>query len=312
MKSTNCSIKGCNADGTCFNNPVICANVACYDNKGCVEALGGCQKTSRNCDDKNACTLDKCDVAKNNCTNVATPCAATDKCTVATCNTTLGCVTAPVNCDDKIECTIDTCNPLTGCVHTPADTYCEDNNLCTNQSCVVGKGCVYVNLTCTVNSPCLDPVCQPTYGCRNLETLCILNDKDEAVKAYNADLDTKSTPEQKASQVQKADQAAAANDERRKKKQDCSYAVCQNSTCVKKELACAGDNTVVAVVSGVLAAGAIAGIVIAAVVLCLGAGGGAYYLSQGAGIGTVGAVNTSPLFVPPGNSADNPLADPTI
>ena len=92
------------------------------------------------------------------------PCSTADVCAGGVCKGT-------ASCDDGIACTTDACT-ATGCLFTPQDSVCSDNDPCTNiDTCDVTKGCVYseffpdgVECTdgnpCTVSGSCLGGKCQ--------------------------------------------------------------------------------------------------------------------------------------------------------
>jgi len=295
----------------CVYDTVVCKHTACFDDLGCDDKLG-CQISPKNCDDLNACTDDSCDTTADACVNKDVTCTAPDMCTVVSCDKSKGCVSAPKNCDDGINCTRDSCDLATGCVHTPVDSLCNDNNQCTNETCSLTLDCVYTDVVCPTPPPCQISVCRPTFGCEFGQVLCVLNATNDPVRALDTSLDDTLTAAEKAAQQKAFNDQQATYDQQRKKNSDCSYAVCSNSTCEKKQLACALDLTTVTVVSTVLAAGAIAGIVIG-IVLCLaGAGGGAWAIAQYGGLGGEASIHASPLYQPAGNVHENRLADPTL
>ncbi len=99
------------------------------------------------CDDKNACTDDSCDINTGDCINTIN----FDD-TMFCCNPTDRTLTA---IDDGNLCTTDSCNSLSGQVlHSLID--CEDNNDCTVDSCVAGI-CVntdFTDIACADNTNC--------------------------------------------------------------------------------------------------------------------------------------------------------------
>ena len=120
----------CDADGT-----VCTVNDSC---KAGVCVAGG----KKDCDDKNPCTQDSCDLAKG-CTQVAddgkpcdadgTACTAGDTCQGGGCKA--GNLTV---CDDGNPCTTDTC--AAGCQHVNNTLPCaDDGNPCTSDACVGGS-----------------------------------------------------------------------------------------------------------------------------------------------------------------------------
>jgi len=139
------------------------------------------------CDDKNYCTIDKCDKpqtggwikcsnafdpAKPNCCEKLGSNAQCDDqlpCTVDICDNYVcknlevkACCTQTLDCDDQNPCTLDKCNiepnakaglcaheKIKGCCTTVAD--CDDNKFCTLDSCI------YSQLTCKYTKT--DPTC---------------------------------------------------------------------------------------------------------------------------------------------------------
>jgi hypothetical protein len=89
-----------------------------------------CVHTPVDCDDGNACTLDRCNPVTGVCEH------------------------APVNCDDGDPCTLDACDPASGCVHRPVD--CDDQNPCTLDRC---------EPSCVVTDDGTGTVALPPAGC---------------------------------------------------------------------------------------------------------------------------------------------------
>lgn len=95
------------------------------------------------------------------------PCDDGEPCTAGdTCGPNGECLAGgPTDCDDQNACTIDQCQPGLGCVHTPYDSTCNDNDACTYQdTCVNGK-CVGLKLPCKDANPCTDDLCLSASGC---------------------------------------------------------------------------------------------------------------------------------------------------
>ena len=150
----------CDADGTvCTENDKCAAGV-------CV--AGG----KKDCDDKNPCTSDSCDLAKG-CTQVAddgkpcdadgTACTSGDVCQGAKCQQG-----QQVACDDGNPCTKDSCDAKTGqCVSTPVKDGipCDDGTKCTKQDVCESGSCTGVAVNCDDSNPCTDDVCDKANGC---------------------------------------------------------------------------------------------------------------------------------------------------
>jgi hypothetical protein len=64
-------------------------------------------------------------------------------CTLDVCNTSTGvCTHPPLDCSDGVSCTDDSCNSIDGCVNTPNDANCDDQNVCNGaEICVAVIGC---------------------------------------------------------------------------------------------------------------------------------------------------------------------------
>ncbi len=175
--SNVCTTDDCDAKAGCLkvNNTAKCEydSNPCTPNDACKNgncALG----PKKDCDDKNACTVDQCDNATGACKNVPEPleganCEDGDLCNTKDLCKAGKCVGGPqVSCEDNDTCTTDGCNPLTGCTHqTLADsTPCNDGNACTIKDlCVAGK-CGGIKLNCDDVNPCTDDICAPT-GCEH-------------------------------------------------------------------------------------------------------------------------------------------------
>ncbi|MCO4761049.1 MAG: hypothetical protein KC502_06060 [Myxococcales bacterium] len=161
-----CTQNACDKDKGCVFPPAS-GTPKCTDGGKCVSdtyCLGGkCTGQVKDCNDKNACTDDVCDVNlgcihkpndSNKCDDDDT-CTANDLCKNGKC---LGKQTAP--CDDGNACTKDSCSVANGCTHTPTTgTVCEDGSSCTLQdvcdkgTCKAGaKKACYDTEQCTVDS----------------------------------------------------------------------------------------------------------------------------------------------------------------
>ncbi|MSQ81426.1 MAG: hypothetical protein EXR77_00710 [Myxococcales bacterium] len=143
----------------------------CDDSNACTggdSCSGGvCAGTlSVNCDDKNPCTYDVCDLASGKCaaaiSNEAVACDDGDACSDASvCH--LGVCIPRFFCDDGNPCTQDSCAGLT-CSHLKviSATPCTDSNACTEAD------------ACTANSSCLG-MAAPCAIAQTLPTVCTDN-----------------------------------------------------------------------------------------------------------------------------------------
>lgn len=122
------------------------------------------------CDDRIACTIDRC--GEGACTT--TPCI--DCCEMGTvCAVDLGCITAPKPCDgdddclDSIRCTLDFCGSDGTCAHRPQDGLCDSGEVC-----LPAVGCIpEPPTTCTTAADCEVGAycvgrwsCDPEFGCQ--------------------------------------------------------------------------------------------------------------------------------------------------
>ena len=131
---------------------------------------GKCTPTGQtDCDDKNSCTTDSCDVelgcqhaiVNGAACDDASKCTLVDTCVLGTC--TPGSL---LNCDDNKPCTTDGCDPLQGCTHVATSAPCDDFDACTeNEACSKGQ-CVGGNIVaCGDGNPCTDDDCDKVAGC---------------------------------------------------------------------------------------------------------------------------------------------------
>ena len=123
--------------------------VDCKD-PDCVTA-GNCACAVKDCDDKQLCTNDSCDVKTGKCVNAPNQLICNDG-NACTSGDTCGggkCVGLAKSCSDGNPCTADSCDKATGkCINTAiagcggcktaAD--CDDGNTCTNDSCDTKTG----------------------------------------------------------------------------------------------------------------------------------------------------------------------------
>lgn len=107
------------------------------------------------CEDGNACTLDRFDLEAERCVHEAAPLACNDfdLCTENDTCVEGVCLGASSSCDDNNPCTDDFCDPAEGCVHLPTAT-CDDGNSCTADLCSADGGCQQVSLA--DGTPCDD------------------------------------------------------------------------------------------------------------------------------------------------------------
>jgi len=214
--SNPCTVDSCSSTGlttsNCVHTPVCSSTDPCNPSV-CSTSTGACSVVPVDCDDNNNCTADSCAVSSGlaTCVNAQKNCTVVDLCQPANCDSVTGaCVVTPVNCDDGILCTLDSClagicshvlNPcldnsnctvdscnntagtIDGCQHSPL--VCA-SNLCATATCDIHLGCVMTPVNCTeqgVNSTdlvggtnwCLGHSCDESVGCINVTRTCLLS-----------------------------------------------------------------------------------------------------------------------------------------
>jgi hypothetical protein len=149
----------CDADGS-----------VCTEGDAC--QAGGCLAgVKKDCDDKNPCTTDSCDIAKG-CTQVADdgkPCEDDNPCTLGDVCQTGQCEPgAPKVCATPDGCTTAKCSLQSGtCKYgeAPAKTPCDDGLPCTAQDACSGGSCQGQPKVCDDANPCTEDYCDSKQGC---------------------------------------------------------------------------------------------------------------------------------------------------
>ena len=131
----------------------------------CVRGPDGCLAWIEpwSCDDGNACTTDGCNTT-DGCVNAPIDCDDGDACTTDSCDEVTGeCVRGAVDCDDDDACTDDRCDPADGCINAAVD--CDDWLACTTDSCDAATGsCVNVAVVCDDGDRCTVDACHGATG----------------------------------------------------------------------------------------------------------------------------------------------------
>jgi hypothetical protein len=153
-----------NVDSWCTNEgtgselvdwTVIQANDGCVD--WVCDPTAGILYPPKDCDDKNACTIDSCEQYK--CINTPVSLDDGDSCTVDYCDIDEGVFHVPANCFDSLNCTADFCVQNVGCVNAFA---CGDKFPCTHDVCEkdVCKN-LLIHENCDDQNPNTDDYCAP-------------------------------------------------------------------------------------------------------------------------------------------------------
>ena len=184
--SDPCTVDSCDKAKGCVKAPAK-DGIACDDGDGdtgpdTCEA-GKCKsgpdlnkcKGSGDCDDKDVCTDDVCNLTSGVCShpvNIDGPCDDDDVCTIGEkCgkkDDKAACLPASVtNCDDANACTTDTCDAKTGCLNKAAaeGTDCDDGAKCTPaDKCASGKCVAGKPVECSEKQPCQTNACDAQTG----------------------------------------------------------------------------------------------------------------------------------------------------
>ncbi len=195
----NCTIDGCNADGSCFHQPdntKTCDDGSiCTQQDKCVD--GVCQGLNPIiCNDGNPCTTDTCDpVAGCLYTFNSDPCEDGSQCTTGDKCFNGICQPGPLkNCNDNNPCTFDQCHPQSGCTHqnndgagcTAPSSKCPSGQ-CVGGTCMSKPGvqcttkyqkdlCDDVTVTgqCTASGDCNVTSPPPGYSCPGCNGICMV------------------------------------------------------------------------------------------------------------------------------------------
>jgi len=187
-------LNACTASDACKAGLCQGVNKTCDDGNPCTDdacdLVKGCASTSNTagCNDNDPCTVgDACATGK--CApGKAKDCADSSVCTVDSCNPATGqCSqvdTSSKTCDDGNPCTDDGCHPALGCGHVNNKAPCSDGNPCTTgDGCQSGKCGTTGVLDCNDAKPCTDDTCDPKQGCVNAHNTKPCDDGAACTKA---------------------------------------------------------------------------------------------------------------------------------
>ena len=209
-----CTVDGCDPVDGCTNQVLVCpdgeacvlgqceAATPCVDDAECAELSadlcvptlcldGVCRSDAIDCDDQDACTLDRCaDGQCGHSPNDDAPCDDGDACTVGDFCAPIfaaGCGGLAVDCDDDDPCTVDACDDQGGCAH---DALCTAGEVCFQGACVAIVGCTLAE-ECTdlddcTNDFCVDGACAHAPKCDDGDA-CTADSCDPATAACTND-----------------------------------------------------------------------------------------------------------------------------
>ena len=168
-----CTANGCNPLSGCTFDDLPDAT-ACDDSDACtVEDAclsGECLGNTRNCDDDNGCTTDRCDSLQG-CLHEdlpdATTCDDGDACTVEDACLSGECLGNTRDCDDDNMCTTDRCDTAQGCLYdlVADETACDDEDACTEGDACLSGECLGNSVDCDDGNQCTTEHCDTEQGC---------------------------------------------------------------------------------------------------------------------------------------------------
>ncbi|MSQ84158.1 MAG: hypothetical protein EXR77_14965 [Myxococcales bacterium] len=176
--STACQASFCLAlTGTCTTTQLD-DGVLCDDSNACTGGdqctAGKCGGKAIDCDDKNPCSADTCNLTKGcahtNADGVGcddeNPCTIGEVCASGSCG-----AGKPKVCSVDQACTVAACDLTSGkCGFSAADDglACDDGSLCSQSDNCSGGKCKGVNLNCDDSNICTNDGCDPKSGCKQL------------------------------------------------------------------------------------------------------------------------------------------------
>lgn len=132
----------------------------CTSDPDCVPIIGGVDQ----------CERAACNTLSGQCVRTArvdgSPCSDRNPCTSGDACRSARCIGLGVtDCDDQNPCTADRCEPREGCLHTPTDAACDDEDLCTERDRCADGLCVGAPTDCDDGDPCTLDRCDEDLGC---------------------------------------------------------------------------------------------------------------------------------------------------
>jgi hypothetical protein len=322
VASSICETATCDAaSGNCTFTPVCapkrCSDVACL----IVNGQPVCNYTIKPCSPASICeTTQPCvetDPTPYQCIKQTYCNTSTDACFAIQCDSsgsTPLCQNVSIkNCDDANPCTQDTCynsschyatcpftdlcSPQTcvpgqGCQVNPIN--CNDFDACTVDSCVNGS-CLHTPLSCDDGDNCTVDTCDSTLGCKNDVKVCNFT---EFCLFYDS---THPNGDPRQPCIRGA--TAATNTTTG----SCDKYVCTNQTCRYYVQDCSSFFQGTTAIAATVGTGILIGIIIAAVICCGLAGGGAYAVYSKNPFEKEASVINNPLYHGTQNEITNPL-----
>ncbi len=170
-----CKVGQCDDNGTgkCvfFNGKGACDDGDPCTTEDACQAGGKCKGADKACpDDKNACTIETCNPAKDGACDIAsaptgTGCSDNDFCTAQdTCDGNGKCAGVTVKCVAQGNpCSIEACDTALGCVSKPLNDgqSCDDNNSCYEKDVCVKSVCKGKDIAgIDDDNPCTKDICE--------------------------------------------------------------------------------------------------------------------------------------------------------
>ncbi|HRE89791.1 MAG TPA: hypothetical protein PK095_11705 [Myxococcota bacterium] len=132
----------------------------CTSDPDCVPVIGGVDQ----------CERAACNTLTGQCVRTAridgSPCSDRNACTAGDACRSARCIGLGVtDCDDDDPCTADRCEPREGCLHSPVDGSCDDEDLCTERDQCADGLCIGARIDCDDGDPCTLDRCDSELGC---------------------------------------------------------------------------------------------------------------------------------------------------
>jgi len=155
-----CVVHFCNETlNDCTSRP-YCPHYNCKDATCTViDGIPTCSYSPRVCNNTDKCQTSTCNETSDKCENSAVQCSDGLICTKDDCDSQLGCLFPPLKCpgeDDGNPCILHFCNETVGCYNV---TKCEDGIFCTKDVCNLDGSCNFPALKCDLDLTAPDKRC---------------------------------------------------------------------------------------------------------------------------------------------------------